>query len=113
MNCGDNVMIQNQTGNFPNKWGKSGIIVELKDYDQYVIKNDGSGRLTVRNRKFLRKFNPPGYNSLSSIPYLRKASIPLQKFVFSGNDEKRVFKENFDVLRSQKAISDKVRDKYS
>ena len=41
LNCGDHVMIQNQAGNFPNKWGKSGIIVELKDYHQYVDKIDG------------------------------------------------------------------------
>ena len=85
----DHVMIQNQTGPFPNKWGKSGVVVELKDYHQYVVKVDGSGRLTVRNGKFLRKFNPPGCKSLSSIPYLRKANIPLQKCVFSGYDEKR------------------------
>ena len=98
LNCGDHVMIQNQTGPFPNKWGKSGVVVELKDYHQYVVKVDGSGRLTVRNRKFLRKFNPPGCKSLSSIPYLRKANMPLQKCVFSGNDEKRDFQEkNGDV----------------
>ena len=82
------------------KRGESGIIVELKDYHQYLVKIDGSGRLTVRNRKFLRKFNPPGCKSRSSIPYLRKANIPLQKFVFSGNDEKRDSKKNFDVVRS-------------
>ena len=87
--------------------------MELKNYHQYIVKVDGSGRLTVRNRKFLRKFNPPGCKSLSSIPYLKKANIPLQKFVFSDNDEKRDYKENFYVLRSQKVISDKAGDKYS
>ena len=62
LNCGDHVIIQNQAGNFPNKWGKSGIILELKDYHQYAVKIDGSGRLTLRNRKFLGKFNPPVYD---------------------------------------------------
>jgi len=113
LNCGDHVMIQNQTGPFPNKWGKSGVVVELKDYHQYVVKVDGSGRLTVRNRKFLRKFNHPGCKSLSSIPYLRKANIPQQKCVFSGNDEKRYFQENDDVRCSQKVINDKAGDIYS
>ena len=99
------IMIQNQTGHFPNKSGKSGVIVELKNYHQYVVKVNGSGRLTVWNRKFLRKFNPLGCKSLSSVSYLRKANIPLQKFVFSSNDEKRDSKVNFDVLRSQKGTS--------
>ena len=111
LNCGDHVMIQNQTGNFPNKWGKSGVLVELKDYHQHVVKVDGSSRLTIRNRKFLRKFNHPR-KSLSSIPYLRKANIPLQKFVFSDNDEKRDSKENFDVLRSKKGICPEFGDNY-
>ena len=51
-----------------------------------------------------KKNNPPGCKSLSSIRCLRKANIPLQKFVFSGNDEKRDSKENFYVQCSQKGI---------
>ena len=34
LNCGDHVVIQNQTGNFPKNWGKSGKVVELNDYHQ-------------------------------------------------------------------------------
>ena len=48
--------IQNQSGNDPNKWDKTGVVVEVKQHDQYVIRVDGSGRVTLRNRKFLRKF---------------------------------------------------------
>ena len=36
----------------------------MNGFDQYTIKVDGSRRLTKRNRKFLRKFNPyipPGW----------------------------------------------------
>ena len=73
LNCGDQVVIQNQTGNFPSKWGKSGVVVEVKDCHQCVVKVDGSGRLTVRNRKFLRRFSPPVFQN----PYLRKAKISL------------------------------------
>ena len=70
-------MILNQTGNFPSKWGKSGVVVEVKDCQQCVVKVDGSGRLTAQNRKFLRRFTPPVGKSISSTPYLRKANIPL------------------------------------
>lgn len=55
---GDHVRIQNQTGQFPTKWDKTGRITEVKQFDQYVVKTDGSGRSTLRNRKFLRKFMP-------------------------------------------------------
>ena len=53
---GDQVRVQNQTGNFPLKWDKTGIIVEVRQFDQYLVKIDGSNRVTLRNRKFLRKF---------------------------------------------------------
>ncbi len=51
-------MIQNQVGRHPDKWDKSGVVVETKDNDQYVVKVAGSGRLTLRNRRFLRKYEP-------------------------------------------------------
>ena len=54
----DKVRVQNQHGPNPLKWDKTGIVVEKKDYDQYIVKMDGSGRVTLRNRKFLRKYKP-------------------------------------------------------
>ena len=65
---GDKVLIQNQSGPYPNKWDKSGAITEVRQHDQYVVKVDGSGRVTLRNRKFLRKFVPV-------IPEPRKITI--------------------------------------
>ena len=50
--------VQNQVGPHPTKWDKTGVVVEVKQFDQYVIKIDGSGRTSLRNRKFLRKFEP-------------------------------------------------------
>ena len=47
--------IQNQTGKRPTKWDRSGIVVEVRDFDKYIVKVDGSGRLTLRNRRFLKK----------------------------------------------------------
>ena len=55
---GDYVRIQNQTGQHPNKWDRTGTVVEVKQHDQYQIKVDGCGRVTLRNRRFLRKFTP-------------------------------------------------------
>ena len=55
---GNHVRIQNQTGPHPTKWDKTGIVIEVLQHDQYRIKIDGSGRITLRNRKFLRQFTP-------------------------------------------------------
>ena len=58
LKVGDCVRVQNQTGPHPKKWDKSGVIIEVKQYNQYMVKVDGSGRATLRNRKFLRKYTP-------------------------------------------------------
>jgi hypothetical protein len=50
------VRIQNQIGHYPLKWDKTGVIIEFPQFDQYVVKVDGSGRVTLRNRKFFRKY---------------------------------------------------------
>jgi hypothetical protein len=55
---GDSVFVQNQTGNHPKRWDKRGVVIKVNDYDQYMVRLDGSRRLTRRNRKFLRKFEP-------------------------------------------------------
>ena len=58
LSVGDHVRIQNQVGNHPNKWDKTGVVVVVRQYHQYVIRVDGSGRTTIRNRRFLRKYIP-------------------------------------------------------
>ena len=50
----DTVQVQNH----PSRWDITGTIVEVRPFDQYVVKVHGSGRLTTRNRKFLRKVTP-------------------------------------------------------
>jgi hypothetical protein len=52
------VLVQNQTGNKPKNWSKSGVIVEARNHEQYMVKLDGSGRATLRNRRFLRQIRP-------------------------------------------------------
>ncbi len=58
LHIGDQVRIQNQTGPNPNKWDKTGTVIEVHQYHQYSIKVDGGCRINLRNRKFLRKYKP-------------------------------------------------------
>ena len=55
---GDHVRIQNQVDLFPRRWDRTGQIIEVKQFNQYLVRVDGSNRVTLRNRKFLRKFIP-------------------------------------------------------
>ena len=55
---GDHVAIQNCHGNRPTKWEKRGTVVSVEGYDKYGIKVAGSGRLTYRNRRHLRRYLP-------------------------------------------------------
>lgn len=54
----DHVRIQYQIGPHPRKWDKTGMVIEVHPYDQYIIRVDDSRRVTLRNRKFLRKYIP-------------------------------------------------------
>jgi len=55
---GYHVRIQNQTGPHPKKWHKRGVIIEVRQFDQCVVLDDGSGRSTLHNHKFLRRHFP-------------------------------------------------------
>ena len=55
---GDCVRIQNQIGHYPLTRNNTGVIIEVRQFDQYAVKVDGSGRVTLGNRKFLRKYVP-------------------------------------------------------
>ena len=68
LSIGEKCFIQNQTGNFPTKWHRTGTVVEVCNHDQYVLKVDGSGRLTKRNRRFLR--SPPNQHHWPLIMHL-------------------------------------------
>ena len=59
LKVGTMVSIQNQHGNDAKRWSKTGTIVEVGNHDKYTVKVDGSGRLTVRNRRFLRPMQSP------------------------------------------------------
>ena len=75
---GDQVFVQNQnkSNGRQNKWDRQGTIIASKDNDQHLVKIHGTGRLTLRNRRFLRKFElrpqsvqpPPTYCHLVGAP---------------------------------------------
>ena len=58
LQVGAHVHIQNQTGPRSNKWEKTGVVVAAHPFHQYSVRVDGSRRLTLRNRRFLRTFAP-------------------------------------------------------
>ena len=57
---GDRVLLQNQWGTpkVSKRWDRSGVVLEVENFDKYRVKVDGTGRVTVRNRQFLRKVVP-------------------------------------------------------
>ena len=56
LKIGQSVSVQNQVGNKPRRWDKTGVVVEKGvGPRQYLVRMDGSGRITLRNRRFLRK----------------------------------------------------------
>ena len=71
---GDMCRIQNQSGRFATRWDKTGVIVQIGENDQYVVKVTGSGRLTLRNRKYLRKINQNESSCAPSVPYVPESS---------------------------------------
>ncbi|XP_068234299.1 uncharacterized protein [Palaemon carinicauda] len=66
LQAGTTVAVQNVVS---NAWGRIAKVVEMKGDRQYVIKLDGSGRISTRNRKHLREIRvqdfPPPTRSLS------------------------------------------------
>ena len=62
LKVGDRCLIQNQTGNHPKRWDRSGIVAEVLPFDKYAVKIDGSWRVTERNRRFLKAYAPATTN---------------------------------------------------
>ena len=58
LELGDFVSVQDQTGNTPRRWSKTGTVIEILGHDAYLIQIDGSLRVTKRNRQFLSRLVP-------------------------------------------------------
>ena len=77
LQVGDRVLIQNQAGNNPKRWDRSGVVMEKKEFDQYLVKIEGSGRLSLRNRRFLRQIKLHDIYASGTSPNSGHYSIPL------------------------------------
>ena len=54
LQVGAPVAIQDQSGNTPRRWSKTGRVLESVGHDSFLVKVDGAGRTTKRNRQFLK-----------------------------------------------------------
>ena len=79
----DVVMVQNQCGPHPLKWDKSGMVVEVLPHNQYKIRMDGTGRVSLRNRKFLKPITP--YTTVTRHHPTTTSPLPLTPPVQSTN----------------------------
>ena len=91
LKIGDNVYVQNLVGNNPLRWERTGIVVEVRPFKQYAVKLDGTGRVTIRNRRNLRAFVPFYKPSVADYQKtertLLKAPTPVEK-VGDGHSDK-------------------------
>ena len=73
--------IQDQTGNTPRNWSKTGTFIEVCPHSSYLVRVDGSNRATRRNRQFLRKIIPfsptPSHPVQSPIKPIHPAQAPV------------------------------------
>ena len=59
---GNYVRFQNQTGPYPTKWDKTGRVVEVRQFHQYVVRVDGSVPIMI---SFVSL--KPGYSHIFTI----------------------------------------------
>ena len=88
---GSGVMIQNGTGNYPLRWGKSGRILKNLGNSQYQVVIDGTKNVSLRNRRHLRPLSastrqdrdgpPRTYNADDAVFLGPRASdeVPIRK----------------------------------
>ena len=62
------VAVQNESGRFPKKRDKSGVVLDNMKHDKVLIRLDGSKRLTARNRQFLKQIVPLVVSVVPSVP---------------------------------------------
>lgn len=70
---GDMVRIQNQMGIKPRRWDKTGKVIEVRQFDQYAIRLDGSGRVTPARAPLIRRLTSP----VHLVPTASKGAYPL------------------------------------
>lgn len=68
LDIGEHVLIYNTNHHSTGRWDREGTIVQVLPYRQYKIKIKGSGRIVLRNRKFIKPVNATGQPSIIPSP---------------------------------------------
>ena len=68
LSVGDSVSMQNGRGPHPNRWKRTGLVVERLENRQYLVKADGSGKVLLRTRGHLRKICPTTRDRRQDVP---------------------------------------------
>ena len=99
LNPGTRVLIQNQygAGKAAKRWDRSGLVIENLGFNKYRVKIDGSGRVTDRNRQFLKQFTPvtpgmpgPTPNTVNPTPQ-PQSQIPINPTPVQHNERLQHF----------------------
>ena len=78
LGIGEKCFVQNQCGNHRRRWDKSGVVTEKLPHDKYLVKIDGSGHVTQRNRRFLKVYTPAATKIQPNIiPSLLPDNLPI------------------------------------
>ena len=85
LQAGDTVYIQDQDGPSPRKWTKSGTILETLPHNSFLVKVDGSNKVTKRNRQFLRHYVPFSDLNKDTKQELRPEVSPHESTVISAS----------------------------
>ena len=96
LNCDDAGLCQNVRS---RKWDKPGIIVECGEYSQYNIIMDGSGRISVRNRKHLWKI----VDEKPHIPIIEGRQVTVPDTTINNH-----LSSNLDTIEGNKMLHNSV-----
>ena len=76
LEIGQVVLVQNQTGPRAKRWDQLGTVVEKVNQSSYLIKMDGSGRVSKRNRQYLKRISQVNDSSDDAFKLIEKQNSP-------------------------------------
>ena len=114
LNVGQHVLVQNQKGPRSKRWEMSGSIVEVQSNQTYLVRMDGSGRISRRHRQLLKAVKTYSPNDVKRQEYVGKNDATKHKFNHneatqsSHHDSSRTVKndtnESREIRRSSRLL---------
>ena len=87
---GSKVLVQNRGSYRKGKWDRSGKIMEVLPNRQYHVKLDGSGRVTLQNRRFIREVSIPPLSTTNDFRFSSiSATVPTTTVQVHDGDSTR------------------------